>query len=638
MHSGHDGSNDSASAAATSARRSGGRGRRSRRFRPTAERVERRELLAAFGLVAHGVVERVALPRAIPALDPSSTISVTGLDVSTKAGGLFNGVVATFQSSDPEARAADFTATIDWGPGTTTNAVVRAADGGEFEVVGAYSYSGPGSYAIRTTVSGGTGISGASLATATIAAQPIEVVALAITAEPGGLFNDTVATFKSTAPPAEVQAGNFTALIDWGDGTTQEAVVQPAGDSGFQVLGFHTYPVAGSYPVTTTVVDHVRNTSARVLATATIGTPSISLTASSFAAQPGVPATPAVARFTSTAPGAKAADFTATIDWGDGTAQTNGVVQEVEGGSFEVKDTHTYAVAGEFPVRVTIEDGIRKQTVVSLATAGVGRLVAPLTGGLAPSSDSGVSGSDGVTNVSRPTFLGSSTPWAVVQLYAVRASSWPTETRLLGQAIAGGDGTWSLTSAFLPDGVYSVTAVQTPSKGSPSQPVVLVDSLTIDTIGPRVHGLAFNPKNGTITTVISDVGAGLDESSAQDPTNYTVIPPSTIIGVHPGRGGGQNPFQSPAISGFYSDASAYTIQLDFGGGEGRRWSRGRYMFQVRSGGVVDRAGNALDGEFTGALPSGDGVPGGNFIAKLINNQKARPQPRRAAPPRFAGRG
>jgi hypothetical protein len=248
------------------------------------------------------------------------------------------------------------------------------------------------------------------------------------------------------------------------------------------------------------------------------------------------------------------------------------------------------------------------------------------TGGLASYSDGGASDADGVTNVSRPTFIGQATAWANVQLLAVGASSWPSETRTLGQTIAGSDGSWTIQSAFLPDGVYTVTAVVTPLKGSPAQPVVVVPALTIDTIAPRVSGLAFNPRNGTITTVISNVGAGLDEASATEAANYTVVPPSTIIGRHPAAGGG--PISSPSISGFYSDASAYTVQLDFGSGGARKWPRGRYRFQVRSGGVVDRAGNALDGEFTGSLPSGDGVSGGNFIADLFNRQAGRRPARR----------
>jgi hypothetical protein len=40
------------------------------------------------------------------------------------------------------------------------------------------------------------------------------------------------------------------------------------------------------------------------------------------------------------------------------------------------------------------------------------------------------------------------------------------------------------------------------------------------------------------------------------------------------------------------------------------------VFTVRSGGVRDIAGNALDGEFYGFFPSGNNVPGGDFVARL----------------------
>ena len=259
-----------------------------------------------------------------------------------------------------------------------------------------------------------------------------------------------------------------------------------------------------------------------------------------------------------------------------------------------------------------------------------------VAGSLAAFSDSGVPG-DGVTNVSRPTFIGTGQAWATVQLFAIQAGSSPTNTRLMGQAIVGGDGAWSINSTSLPDGTYTVTAVQTPARSSPDPPIALADALTIDTVGPRVAGLAFAPQVGSITAVISDEGSGVNttlegegteasyDGSARNPANYTVVPPATIRGANPNQSGLTS---SPAISGFYSDASAYTVQVDFGAGLGSRWARGRYLFQIRSGGVTDLAGNALDGEFTGSLPSGDGVPGGNFIANLTNNLHVRRRPPR----------
>ena len=49
-----------------------------------------------------------------------------------------------------------------------------------------------------------------------------------------------------------------------------------------------------------------------------------------------------VATFTDANPNATASDFTATIDWGDGTS-TSGTVVAQSGGSFAVDGTHTYA-------------------------------------------------------------------------------------------------------------------------------------------------------------------------------------------------------------------------------------------------------------------------------------------------------
>jgi hypothetical protein len=45
---------------------------------------------------------------------------------------------------------------------------------------------------------------------------------------------------------------------------------------------------------------------------------------------------------------------------------------------------------------------------------------------------------------------------------------------------------------------------------------------------------------------------------------------------------------------------------------------GSYRFTVKSGGIEDVAGNALDGEFYGNFPSGNNQAGGNFVANLDN--------------------
>jgi hypothetical protein len=142
--------------------------------------------------------------------------------------------------------------------------------------------------------------------------------------------------------------------------------------------------------------------------------------------------------------------------------------------------------------------------------------------------------------------------------------------------------------------------------------------LIIDTVAPRISGITFNRKTGVITVVIQDAGAGLLLQSLTNAANYTILPHRRLIGSN-----SQAPSLSPAIAGFYSDAESSTLQFM------APVKSGEYLFQVKSGGIVDQAGNALDGEFTGRLPSGDGRPGGNFIVNIAVPAKRVFKPHKA---------
>src|SRR2546421_169104 len=61
-----------------------------------------------------------------------------------------------------------------------------------------------------------------------------------------------------------------------------------------------------------------------------------------------------VGSFTSTKTTAVATDFTASINWGDGTAVSVGTIVKVGTGQFQVKGTHTYKTFGSFPVTVVV--------------------------------------------------------------------------------------------------------------------------------------------------------------------------------------------------------------------------------------------------------------------------------------------
>ncbi len=91
-------------------------------------------------------------------------------------------------------------------------------------------------------------------------------------------------------------------------------------------------------------------------------------TGKSVSGTAGVKLSATVATFTDADPNGVVSDYTASINWGDGTASTAGTVSAATGGGFEVKGSHTYATAGQYTTTVTINDvGGAKATATSNA-------------------------------------------------------------------------------------------------------------------------------------------------------------------------------------------------------------------------------------------------------------------------------
>ena len=186
------------------------------------------------------------------------------------------------------------------------------------------------------------GVVANSLVVTPVAISPFEAVS----------FSGIVASFidaDTLQPP-----GNFTATVDWGDGTTSAGTVTGSAGS-FSVSGTHTYADEGSFPVQVTVIDIANSLSASSTGTATVGESDVLVgTGLAITATQGVAFTGAVASFTDTDAANVPGDFTATINWGD-TTTTAGIVSGGSG-TFLVSGSHTYAGAGTFPVTVTLSD------------------------------------------------------------------------------------------------------------------------------------------------------------------------------------------------------------------------------------------------------------------------------------------
>jgi len=81
----------------------------------------------------------------VPAVNAQPAIAAT-------AGAAFNGLVATFSDFDPSGVAGNFTATIDWGDGHTSPGAISSNANGGFNVSGANTYAGGGSFPVTVEI------------------------------------------------------------------------------------------------------------------------------------------------------------------------------------------------------------------------------------------------------------------------------------------------------------------------------------------------------------------------------------------------------------------------------------------------------------------------------------------------------
>ncbi len=195
-------------------------------------------------------------------------------------------------------------------------------------------------------------------------ASTITPTATTINATEGAPFSGAVAAFADSDG-----TGTYTATINWGDGNVTAGVVTSTGSGGLLVSGTHTYAEeAASLPVTVVITDTGDSATATANSTAIVADAPLTGTPVTFSATPSTPFTGTVATFTDADPAGTAGDYTATINWGDGSPVTAGVIGGT--GPFTVTGTHTYLVGGPHTVIVTINDAGGATTTVS-STANV---------------------------------------------------------------------------------------------------------------------------------------------------------------------------------------------------------------------------------------------------------------------------
>jgi hypothetical protein len=276
----------------------------------------------------------------------SAAIEGTALPSST--------TVATFTDTNTGDNTGNFTATINWGDGAQATTGAVTGSNGSFLVAGGHTYADEGSDTLSVTIAETNGATITPSGTVKVADARLSATAGNFSATEGMATGTvTVASFTDANPSAA--AGDFTATINWGDGSPPGTGTVTGSNGSFTVTGGHTYADEGKYTVSVAIIDD-GGSMANPTSTATVAEgDSLTPHGTTIAATVNTPFSGAVASFSDSYTGNVAGDFTATINWGDGSPVTTSTVSGGNG-TFTVSGSHTYTTATTDTVSVTLTE------------------------------------------------------------------------------------------------------------------------------------------------------------------------------------------------------------------------------------------------------------------------------------------
>jgi hypothetical protein len=479
--------------------------------------------------------------------------------------------VAFFNSTDKNV--ADFTATIKWGDGTTSPGTIVLAPAqslllgrpsplggtlhlpGGLEVQGTHTYTHLGDYLISATVTSRAGAltlgSKAHIVNAPLLPlapgqlhnQPSAVTpVLVLQASEGVAMPQTqVASFFDTNPFGVL--ADHSAVISWGDGTTSIGLIKPVNGIGplatqldhFIVVGSHTYAQAGSFTVTTTIQDTTKPTFGQPLviseAMKVKDLPLTAVPVAAFNLVEGtiIPLGKVVGSFKDGNPLAQASDFTAQVNFGDGTTAVGAVVADAaHPGVFDVLTpvaslSHGYA-AGSYHLKATVSDRGGSQVVTDM-------LVQVADAPLILQSATAVSAFTRLplTNTPLGVFVDGSTSSLVHDTSEAVTITWGDGSSSTGHVVDNGNGTYSVVGSHTYTNVSGATpfAIHVVVKDKGGQSLTFNTQATVQDSNTLLPGFVTNELNslqasidqkifGKALPLIGTALSKLGDGSAQD--------------------------------------------------------------------------------------------------------------------------
>jgi hypothetical protein len=311
--------------------------------------------------------------------------------INATEGTAYSNSVASFSVNDPTAQADDFTASIDWGDGTTTTGTINANSSGGFTVDGTHTYADEmTSVPVNVTIDTATGVvvAAASIHPLTSSPNAVTVTSTAnvqeadtvlfgnvmtITVVAGVPYTGLVATFTDSGYPNNMP-GDFTGMIDWGDNTTTPGTV--SGGNGTFMLSadktvLHAYASTGTFMLKAMASDDKPGTTLSTgIGTAHVVNTPLAATGTTINVTEGDTFNGTVATFTSSDPTEPKGNFTAMITWDDGTTSAGTI--DGGSGSFTVSGSHFYPEEKVLlPISVSIKDNVTSATATASSTANV---------------------------------------------------------------------------------------------------------------------------------------------------------------------------------------------------------------------------------------------------------------------------